>query len=322
MPEEQRLLRHLAIFPGGFTFEAAQAVETHEGAGEIILDGIASLVTKSLLAVDEGASVRRWRLLETTRAYALEKLHESGEAADTIKRQADFCLTLFAPFASQDRLQAAIDDLGSYRREIDNLRAALHWALSPEGDTALGLALAANAADFWVAVSQIAEASEWASKASALIGDDTGSRNEMVLQCHLGMALIYTRGMIAPAREALMRALALAQEFADFDYQQRAFHGLWLFSARSMAVHEALAYARQYEEVSRNRDPHSQATADWLVGHTLLYLAEHHEASVRLRRAINQYPSKAGIGTWSGSSTTCARRPSVISRRACCRSDS
>jgi non-specific serine/threonine protein kinase len=104
------------------------------------------------------------------------------------------------------------------------------------------------------------------------------------------MALIYTRGMIAPAREALLRALALAQEFANFDYQQRAFHGLWLFSARSMAVHEALAYARHYEEISRNRDPHSQATANWLVGHTLLYLAEHREASVRLRRAIDQYP--------------------------------
>ena len=290
LPEEQRLLRHLAIFPGGFTFDAAQAVVAREATHDSILDGISSLVTKSLLMADEGASLPRWRLLETTRAYGLAKLHETGEAAATARRQAEFCLTLFAPFSSQGGLQAAIDSLGSYHREIDNLRAALNWALSPEGDAALGLALAANAADFWVAVSQIAEASEWAGKALALICDDTGSRHDMVLQCNLGMALIYTKGMIAPAREALLRALARAQEFADFDYQQRAFHGLWLFAARSMAVHEALAYARRYEELSRDRDPQSKATADWLVGHTLLYLGEHGEAAVRLRRAIDQYP--------------------------------
>ncbi|HUB48981.1 MAG TPA: winged helix-turn-helix domain-containing protein [Acetobacteraceae bacterium] len=290
LPEEQRLLRHLAIFPGGFTVEAAQAAVAHDGARDIILDGISSLVTKSLLTVDEAASLPRWRLLETTRVYGLAKLHECGEAADTARRQAQFCLTMFAPFSSQGGVQAAIGSLGTYRREIDNLRAALNWTFSPEGDAVLGLELAAIAADFWVAVSQIAEASEWASKALALMGDETGSRHEMVLQCSLGMALIYTRGMIAPAREALMRALTRAQELADFDYQQRAFHGLWLFSARSMAVHEALAYARQYEELSRDRDPQSKATADWLVGHTLLYLGEHREAAVRLRRAIDQYP--------------------------------
>jgi non-specific serine/threonine protein kinase len=207
---------------------------------------------------------------------------------------------LFAPFSSQDRLQEAINTLVSYRREIDNLRAALNWALSPDGDTVLGVALAATAADFWVAVSQIAEAGEWASKASALIGDDSGSRYEMVLQCSFGMALIYTKGMVAPAREVLMRALALAEQFADFDYQQRAFHGLWLFSARSMDLHEALAYARQYEEVSRGRDTHSQATADWLVGHTLLYffiwqsIAKPACGSAGRSTTIR---SKAGVGT-------------------------
>jgi non-specific serine/threonine protein kinase len=289
-PDERRLLRQLAIFPGGFTVAAAEAVSTKGGTGDVVLDGIPSLVAKSLLAVDDGASVPRWRLLETTRAYALEKLQESDEGSDTIRRLAEFCLTLFAPFSSREQLQAAIDALGSYSREIDNLRAALSWALSPKGDTALGIALAATAADFWVAVSHLAEAGEWAGRASALMGDDSGSRHEMVLRCNLGMALIYTRGMVEPAREALMRALVLAQEFDDFDYQQRSFHGLWLFSARSMALHEALAYARQYEEISRDHDPHSQATADWLVGHTLLYLADHREASARLRRAIEQYP--------------------------------
>lgn len=290
LPNEQRLLRQLAIFPGGLTFDAAASVVAPEARPDVVVDGISSLVAKSLVVPDEGSSIARWRLLETTRAYALEKLRESGEVAETERRHAEYCLTLFAPFSSQERLQAGIDDLRSYRREVDNLRAALNWAFSPGGDTTLGVALAAAATDFWTAVSQIAEASEWCGKALAEIGDDAGSRHEMVLQCSLGMALIYTRGMIASARERLLRALALARALADFDYQQRALHGLWLFSARSMAVGDALAYARQYEEVSRDRDPHSQATADWLIGHTQLYLAEHREASTRLQRAIDRYP--------------------------------
>jgi non-specific serine/threonine protein kinase len=286
---ERLLLRRLAIFPAGFTLDAVAAVMNDLDVAAVT-DGIANLVAKSLVILDKSEIGTRWYLLETTRAYALEKLGNSGEARQVARRQAEFYLALFAPFGTEGQLQAALDDFGRYRVEVDNLRAALNWAFSSDGEVALGVALAATAADFWVAVSQIAEASEWASKASALIGDDTGSRHEMVLQCSSGMALIYTRGMVAPAREALMRALALAQEFGDFDYQQRAFHGLWLFAARSMALQEALAYARQYEEVSRDRDPHSRATADWLVGHTLLYLAEHREASVRLRRAIDRYP--------------------------------
>jgi non-specific serine/threonine protein kinase len=57
-----------------------------------------------------------------------------------------------------------------------------------------------------------------------------------------------------------------------------------------MSMNDALAYARQYEEVARDRDPHAQAIADWLIGITQLYLGEHRGASMRLRRAIDQYP--------------------------------
>jgi non-specific serine/threonine protein kinase len=294
---EKRLLRCLSVFPAGFSLAAAVAVmiDAERGA-PAVMDGIANLVAKSLVSldspttVDRPDTVARWYLLETTRAYALEKLRESGDAGQIARRHANFYLALFGPFATEEQIQSAINNFAQYRREIDDLRAALNWAFSPDGDTSLGVALAATATDFWVAASLIGEASEWASKALALIGDDAGSRYEMVLQCNLGMALIYTRGMIAPAREVLMRALTLAQELGDFDYQQRAFHGLWLFSARSMAMNDALAHARRYEEVARDHEPQSQAIADWLIGITQLYLGQHRAASMRLQRAIDRYP--------------------------------
>ena len=291
LPElERRLLRHLAVFVGGFTLEAAVAVEGAAIADVPLIDSIANLVAKSLVVFEAAVSPARWRLLDTIRAYALLKLVETGEIDSTQRRHASYFRDILALLASGPGSPLSKEELTRCFREIDNIRAALNWAFSPEGDIALGVALAATATDFWVAGSQIAEAREWASKALALKGDDAGSRHEMVLQCNLGMALIYTRGMIPPGREALMRALALAREYADFDYQQRAFHGLWLFSARSMAINDALAHARQYEEVARGRDPHAKAIADWLVGITQLYLADHNEARMRLQRAIDRYP--------------------------------
>ncbi len=123
------------------------------------------------------------------------------------------------------------------------------------------------------------------------MGNAVGTRSEMILQCSLGLALTYTRGMIAPARAALTRALALAEELGDFDYQQRATHGLWLFLGRSAASKEALVFAHRYEDVARTRDIQSQAVADWIVGIPLTYMAAHGEAAQRLERAIEQYPA-------------------------------
>ncbi len=287
---EQRLLRCLAIFSGGFTLAAAAAVMNHFGlATSTVTDGIANLVEKSLVALDRAETETRWYLLETTRAYALEKLTDCGESGPTARRHAEYCLALFAPFA-KGQLQAALDDLGLYRREIDNLRAALNWAFGADGDAAIGVALAAAGADFWVAVSLVAESCKWSGVALARIGAAAGTRWEMILQCSLGASLIFTRGMVDEAWEALTRGLSLARTFRDVDYQQRTMHKLWLFSLRVAAFDDALAISRDYDEVARLHDPQSRAVADGLVGATQIYRGDHIEASTRLQRAIDHYP--------------------------------
>ena len=288
---ERQLLRRLALFPAGFTIDAGAAVMTDTALdGAAVTDGIANLVAKSLVALDKADSGARWRLLDTIRAYALEKLGDSGEVRQVARLQAEFYLALFAPFGTERRLQAAIDDLGRYRVEVDNLRAALNWALSPGGDAALGVALAAVAADFWIAASLMPEACEWAGKALAQIGDAAGTHREMILRCNFGMTLIYSRGMVDPARDALARGLTLARALADFDYQQRTTLGLWLFAARSSALEDALAVSRPLETVVGPDDRQSRAVADWLIGIPYVYFAEHIEATTRLQRAIDRYP--------------------------------
>lgn len=286
---ERQLLRRLGVFSGGFTLAGAEAV-MRDTEPQAVLDSLANLVNKSLVTADRSVPIGRWRLLETTRAYALEKLRESGETKMTARHHAEFHLALFAPFAAEDELQAAVGGLDRYRREADNLRAALNWAFSGDGDAGLGVEIAAAAVDFWGALSLLAEACEWADKALANIGGAAGTRSEMVLQCSLGLALIYTQGMLPPAREALMRSLALARELDDFEYQQRATHDLWLFWARLGASNNALAVALQYEEIVRFHDVQSRAVADWIIGIPQTYLAAHIEASERLQRAIDTYP--------------------------------
>jgi len=290
LPEaERRLLRHLGIFPAGFTIEAATTVVA--GIESSVALGISSLVSKSLVALEGSETARRWRLLESVRVYSVAKLAEADEHGEAMRRLVEFCARLFSPLALGNEFDPTVDDLDRYRREIGNLRAALTWALSSGGDAAPGVVLAAAASDFWVAVSLVAEAGEWAGKALGQLGDATGTRTEMVLRCSLGYALIYTHGMSPKARDMLTGGLALAHAFQDFDYQQRATCGLWLFSARSMALKDALAFAREYEGASRERDLQSRATAALLVGIPQTYLASHAEANEQLQWAIDKYPS-------------------------------
>jgi non-specific serine/threonine protein kinase len=155
---------------------------------------------------------------------------------------------------------------------------------------ALGVALAAAAADFWAAASLMPEACLWAGKALARIGDAAGTRFEMILQCSLGITLTLTRGMNDDARGALRRALTLAREFADFDYQQRVTSHLWMFLVRASALNDALAMARQFEEVAGFGDTQSRLVVDFWVGIAQVYRAAHVEATERLRRVIDHYP--------------------------------
>lgn len=290
LPEsERRLLRNLAIYPAGFTLEAAMAVSV-EDEEETAL-GLSNLVSKSLVTFDGTEVAPRWRLLETVRVYALEKLGSGAEYRVAMQRSTTFFRLFFQPFSSESSLQAAIEHLAPYRREVDNLRAALTWSLSSDGDRKLGASLAAVASDFWTATSLVSESGEWAQKALSALDGAEGGRTEMVLQCALGFALIYTQGMSERGREVLVRALSLAKALNNSDYQQRVTCALWLFSARSMELESALVYAREYEKEADLRDTQSRATAAWLMGIPQTYQGEHFEAEERLDWAARNSPS-------------------------------
>ena len=131
--EEQRLLRHLAVFPAGFTFQAVQAVDGMDRADQSMIELLSSLVSKSLCERVDSASPTRWRLLETIRAYGLDKLTEKGEHQSAARRHAEYYCDLISPIAVSSRAWLSRDDVATCAREIDNVRAALGWAFSSAG---------------------------------------------------------------------------------------------------------------------------------------------------------------------------------------------
>ena len=157
---EQILFRRLAAFMGGFDLDAAQAVA---GSGDVqryqVLDQLSLLVDKSLVVTDDSRGRTRYRLLETVRQYAQEKLGESGEADAVRTRHRDYYTALAAAVDApagtdyEQRLEQA-------ELEIDNLRAAFGWSCE-NSDTALALTLASSLQPLWISRGRAREGRAW-----------------------------------------------------------------------------------------------------------------------------------------------------------------
>ena len=142
-PDERTVFRRLAVFAGGFTLEAAQYVASDERIDRwTALDHLGALVDKSLVLA-EGDPIPRYRMLETTRAYGLERLAESGETEQTLLRHAQAVLAVLEPFENDEwQWRATGDPVPAARAELDNLRAALDWAKTSADGRNMAIALA------------------------------------------------------------------------------------------------------------------------------------------------------------------------------------
>jgi predicted ATPase/DNA-binding winged helix-turn-helix (wHTH) protein len=282
---EKTLFRRLAIFVGGFAPEAASGVAASaDRSAPKVAEGIASLVMKSLAVAEMIGEDMRFRLLETTRAYALAMLQESGEADELSRRHAIYYRDLVeAPrrASARDGLSAALAP------ELDNIRAALRWAFAPEAEGHIGVALAAASSPIWFEMSLLAECRAWMGKAlDHLDAADWGTRLEMVLQTSLGFSLMFTEGMSERAHAALSSARVLAEGVEDPDYQLRAIAGLVGFCLRCEDFEGALALGRRAEAIVRDdTDSFNLSSAEWLLGGSLFFLGENAEALIYARRA-------------------------------------
>jgi predicted ATPase/class 3 adenylate cyclase len=171
--EEKALFARLSVFAGGRTLEAIEEICDPEGDLDA-LEGVESLVEKSLLRQEEGSGgAPRFVMLETVHEYAREKLQESGEAEEVKKHHAEYFLALAEEGEPGLRGPEAAAWLERLEAEHDNLRAALSWALEQE-EVELGLRLAGALWRFWWMRSHYSEGLMWLENALAVAGQGAG----------------------------------------------------------------------------------------------------------------------------------------------------
>lgn len=295
---ERRLLRRLAVFPAGFALEAAIALVDDTGTDALTVEeSIASLVAKSLVTLDlSSTSESRWRLLETVRAYALEKLAECGEAAEASRRHAEYFHDFFALGAPALRPAPDVGDMARRGREIDNVRAALDWAFSSTGDVRIGIALTAAYVPVWTHFALMIECRGRIERALARIGHDfnPGAPIRMQLQIALGLALIITVGPVDRSRALLVTALEAAESCDDTDAELRALWALWTLHINTGECRAAQPLAERFSRVAlRTGDPAIIPVADRIMAFTLHFAGDQREARPRFERVLGFYAQPA-----------------------------
>lgn len=230
---EATVFRRLGVFIGGFALEAACDVANDERIDRsAVIDALASLVAKSLVVVDNENGGSRYRLLETTRAYAQERLAEAGEVRTIQHRHAIHFATSLEG-SQQDFMGLMSDEalLARYGADIDNVTRALEWVFGPDGDGDLIAPLAANAVSAFARSSLIAEYAWWADLADEQLDASTPSDlRDRLLGVQAMMHSLADRGSALDLVERNIRAIRDSEDIASL------FPALW---AKALCLLEA-----------------------------------------------------------------------------------
>jgi predicted ATPase/DNA-binding winged helix-turn-helix (wHTH) protein len=312
---EQRILRHLAIFVGAFSLEDAVAV-VGEGLGSAeVAEIIAALVDKSLVALDPAASLR-YRLLDTARAYALQRLKDSGEHRNLARRNCAHLCASLGRFGVTAAIASRPDAVAFFSDHLANLHAAQEWAFSSHGDAALGVRLAAACAPLYLQLSLLPECI--ASSERALNVPDAagrGTRVELELQVCFCISLLYSKGNVPAVRAAIDRGLQLAEELRDAPTQLLLLHQLINWLVRSGDYRGLAETSKRFEVVARAlQDPLANAIAHVMVAVTSSYAGDLREVPKYTRAALSSptQPSKLSAASFghvhkTGARSVCAR---------------
>ena len=269
---ERVVLRRLAVFVGHFTLDAALDVVTGANLDKsTILGAIDNLVAKSIVATSPLGAMMRYRLLDTTRVYALEINIDDADANNLSVRHAAYFRRWLEQSGKEWSTSSSGIERASHFAAINNVRAALEWCFGPDGNTEAGIDLAAAAVRVFLAMSLFPECHRWAQRATlALNKTAAGGLNEMHLQAALGFSSSQMFGESKAVREALNRSLAIAEERGDAAHQAGILNFEHYFYARIGDLRSALQCARRCSAIADASDDLTvRALAHAMLGRAL-----------------------------------------------------
>jgi predicted ATPase/DNA-binding SARP family transcriptional activator len=241
--DERVLFRRLAVFAGSMSLEAVEQV--CGGDGLDVVDLLSRLVDKSLVQAEHADGTARYRLLETIRQFADQRLRDAGERAARARAHRDFYVA-FAAAQDPERALGVINDTPqALDVEHDNLRAALSSGLAD--DPAVALQLAVSLWRFWLARGHFAEGSRWLEATLAAAAQRTPLRARALLAA---AAMSVRRGALSAAvRDRAIEAATIMREVAD---DQALAHTLHLTGLLAWVEDDAWEHAVRLVEEGRS----------------------------------------------------------------------
>ena len=269
---ERILFHRLAVFASGFTLEAAEAVCSFEDLKRNdILELLGRLVDKSLVIVEANSEIHetRYRLLETIRQYALEKVTEAGEARDLRDRHLEFFVNLAEQaepnmFGSESEVWFKRLD-----QELDNIRAAIEWSTN-SGKAVMALQITGSLVYFWFAHGL--HASEWHDRVQAALSRPEGMERTLARAKALnGMGFMYWADIYPRHKRAeLEEALSIGRELGDRWNIATALRNLGLLENIQENYQEARAVLEQSLKIWREMGSEGKMGSAW----TLIFLGD------------------------------------------------
>ena len=230
---EQLILRRMAVFVGGFSLESALDVVADNLDPAQVAETLAMLVEKSLVMLDN-ITAMRYRLLDTTRTYAWQKLRESGEDQTVARRHCEQLVRALEKFGAEIWARPNPDSVDFFVSNLSNVRAALDWCFSEAGDIALGVRLTGASACLFFQAGLLAECVARTERAlGAPDGLTKGTRLELELLACYSQSLMVTRGNVPAAQAAIVRALGIAEHLKTAPMELYLLHGLYKWQIRS-----------------------------------------------------------------------------------------
>ena len=293
---EQRLFARLSVFAGGWTVAAAEAIGADEGvARDDVVYLLIALIEKSLVVTDEGGD--RYRMLESIRQYAGEKLAAAADAEAVRTRHRDYFLALAEEAEPQLKGAEQVQWLQRLHEEHDNLRAAHERCLATDGASA-GLRICGALQHFWWMRGHLSEGRERCARSLAQAGSETPTRERSNALSGAG-ALAWLQGDYPAAKARHDESLAIRRELGDQRGIATSLSNLGVLAAAQgnyasarMLFEESLAILRQLD------DPWGIAVALGNLGSVaseagdLQVARSRHEESLAIKRKLG---NRSGI---------------------------